>query len=629
MSRGDRWKTGVPFARRADGEIRQSQLVGTFGPGALVDLVDHAVVVSGLSWWAKGEPIHEERLVAMLARQEGYGDIRLFAPPAASQDREDPNRKWIKAFEFPEWFTCQNERCWEDFGRDPRRDGVRPRRLLHASDLDSGGHRCAGRGKARPSPVQPIRFVRACRYGHIDDIDWKTLVHGRDDRCTKPRPMYWIDEAGTSGDLADVRVSCDCGKSLRMSVAAERSFDNPPLGWCDGKRPWLGDVAREPCPGEPMKLLLRSASHAYFPQVVSVIHVPENSARLREAIGRLWDKLGGAKKVTSVALYRDEHDDVKEALEGFTDAEAFMEIERRRCGAAAPTKKLKDAEVEVLLDCPPELAKDDPNGSFYARAAQPRAQRAGSPMAKVEKVVLVHRLTEVRALAGFTRFEPKMTDVDGELDLGVKTARIDDPLRWLPAVENHGEGVFFALKEDALRAWEASRAAARGRQFHTGFQRWKAQRADRADARDEFARPRYVLMHSLAHLLITAVSLECGYPSSAIRERIYAGAAGSGVLLYTASPGASGSLGGLVQVGREFEHFLDMALDLARLCANDPVCAGHAPDDPHDDRHLEGASCHGCLLISEPSCERMNTYLDRTLVVPTVEHGDAAFFDGA
>jgi hypothetical protein len=240
--------------------------------------------------------------------------------------------------------------------------------------------------------------------------------------------------------------------------------------------------------------------------------------------------------------------------------------------------------------------------------------------------VLVHRLTEVRALAGFTRFEPKMTDVDGELDLGVKTARVDDPLTWLPAVENQGEGVFFALKESELARWEATRAAVRGKQFATGFARWKKQRPDRQDARDEFARPRYVLHHSLAHLLITAVSLECGYPSSAIRERIYAGAGGSGVLLYTAAPGASGSLGGLVQVGRDFGRFLDMALDLARLCAHDPVCAGHSPDAAHDDRYLEGASCHGCLLISEPSCERMNTYLDRALVVPTVEDADAAFF---
>jgi hypothetical protein len=596
-----------------------------FGPGALVDLVDHAVLVAGLGWWAKGDPITEDRLVAMLAREAGFTNVRLHCPPAASQDREDPNRRWIKAQQFPEWFTCQNERCWEDFGRDPRRDGHRPRRLLHLTDLDGAGHRCAGKGSARPSPVQPIRFVRACKYGHIDDIAWKKLIHGREE-CTKPRSILWIDEVGASGDLAEVRVSCDCGKGLRMAAAAERSFEDPPLGWCDGKRPWLGDGAKEDCVGTPMKLLLRSASHAYFPQVASVIHVPEKGARLRDAVAKLWDKIGGSKKASSVALYRDEHDDVKEALEGFSDAEAFAEVERRRAGGPVVSKKLKDAEVEVLLECPPEVSKDEPHGRFYARAAKPPKPRAGSPMEKVDRVVLVHRLTEVRALAGFTRFEPKMTDVDGELDLGVGTARVDDPINWLPAVENHGEGVFFSLKETLLQQWEKKEAASRGDQFMRGFRQWQAQRADRKNVRDDLARPRYVLLHSLAHLLITAVSLECGYPSSAIRERVYAGASGSGVLLYTAAPGASGSLGGLVQVGRDFERFLRMALELARLCANDPVCAGHAPDDANDDRFLEGASCHGCLLISEPSCERMNQFLDRTLVVPTVEHDGAAFF---
>ncbi len=629
MSESERWRAGVtPWDKKADGSIRQSQLVGSFGPGALVDLVDHAVTVAGLSWWAKGEPVHEDRLVAMLVRDGVYKNIRLHAPPEGAQNRDDPDRRWIRAVRFPEWFACQNERCWEDFGREPRRDGVKPRRLLHATSLDGDGHRCEGKGKKTPSPVQPIRFVRACKYGHLDDLNWYELVHGKGEKCIKTRPIYWIYEVGTSGDLTDVRVSCDCTKILPMSAAADRSLLNgAPVGYCDGKRPWLGDDHDEGCvPGEAMKLLLRSASHAYFPQVASVIHVPEESARLRDAVGKFWDKLGGAKRPASVELYRDEHNDVHEALEGFTDTEVFTEIERRRNHGIVVTKKLKDAEAEVLLKCPPEFAKDKPDGRFYARTANIVATHKGSPMEKVDKVVLVHRLTEVRALAGFTRFEPKMTDVDGELDLGVGTAKLDEPTTWLPAVENQGEGVFFSLRESLVEHWETTAAAKRGQQFHTGFVRWQKQRQDRKKVREEFARPRYVLLHSLAHLLITAVSLECGYPSSAIRERVYAGAAGSGVLLYTASPGASGSLGGLVQAGRDFERFLERALELARLCAHDPVCAGHSPDAAHDDRNLEGASCHGCLLISEPSCERMNTYLDRTLVVPTVEDGDAAFF---
>ena len=232
---------------------------------------------------------------------------------------------------------------------------------------------------------------------------------------------------------------------------------------------------------------------------------------------------------------------------------------------------------------------------------------------------------------GFTRFEPKSTDIDGELDIGAEVARIDDPMTWLPAIENCGEGFFFSLKETALAKWEISAPVAIVDQaFQAGFKAWQAQREDRKKARDDFAKARYVLLHSLSHLLITAVSLECGYSASAIRERIYAGAGGAGILLYTASPSAEGSLGGLVEVGRRLERYLEQALDLGRLCSNDPVCAAHVPD--HEvggaDRYLEGASCHGCLLISEPSCERMNMYLDRTLVVPTVESSGAAFFGG-
>jgi hypothetical protein len=199
-------------------------------------------------------------------------------------------------------------------------------------------------------------------------------------------------------------------------------------------------------------------------------------------------------------------------------------------------------------------------------------------------------------------------------------------------VENPGEGFFFSIDEGALVEWSRDKPGVRARDllFKSGFKQWQEQREDRKAAKDDFAHARYILLHSLSHLLITAVSLECGYTASSIRERIYAGVGGAGIMLYTASPGAEGSLGGLVEVGRHLERYLQQALDLGRLCANDPVCAAHVPD--HEvgggDRYLEGASCHGCLLISEPSCERMNTYLDRTLVVGTVESSAAAFFEG-
>jgi hypothetical protein len=135
----------------------------------------------------------------------------------------------------------------------------------------------------------------------------------------------------------------------------------------------------------------------------------------------------------------------------------------------------------------------------------------------------------------------------------------------------------------------------------------------------------YVFLHSLSHLLITAVSLECGYAASSIRERIYAGASGYGILLYTGTPDAEGTLGGLVQVGRRIEQHLAAALAMGRLCSNDPVCAQHTPNQ-QEERFLLGAACHGCLLIAEPSCERRNELLDRALVEPAVEPLGSEFF---
>ena|SRR5207248_211660 len=116
-----------------------------------------------------------------------------------------------------------------------------------------------------------------------------------------------------------------------------------------------------------------------------------------------------------------------------------------------------------------------------------------------------------------------------------------------------------------------------------------------------------------------SLALECGYPSSSIRERVYAGDSGYGILLYTGTSDAEGTMGGLVEAGKHIERHPKAALEMGGLCSNDPVCARHDPCSPHEHRFLHGAVCHGCLLIAETSCEQFNDYLDRALVVATVD----------
>ena len=130
----------------------------------------------------------------------------------------------------------------------------------------------------------------------------------------------------------------------------------------------------------------------------------------------------------------------------------------------------------------------------------------------------------------------------------------------------------------------------------------------------------------MSHLLIQSLAMRCGYPATSIRERLYAEGERYGILLYTGSPDADGTLGGLVQQARRIEDHLDHACRAAALCSNDPICAQHAPGTALEGHLLLGAACHACTLVAETSCEMRNDYLDRALVVPVIGIEDAAFF---
>ena len=163
----------------------------------------------------------------------------------------------------------------------------------------------------------------------------------------------------------------------------------------------------------------------------------------------------------------------------------------------------------------------------------------------------------------------------------------------------------------------------RGRHLAAGFARWKV---EHEASNREFPGLPFYLLHSFSHLLLTAISLECGYPASSLRERLYGSHDRYGILVYTGSSDAEGTLGGLVLAGRESKRHVRRALDYGVLCSNDPVCAHHSPTKP-DQQLLLGSACHGCLLIAETSCEQHNDFLDRSLVVPTLENLGCELFE--
>ncbi len=615
-----------PTKTPLSGQIRRSQVVTTFGPGAMVDLPTHAVLIGGLEHWTDHgrEQIFEPRLAASVAAQLGLPEdtpVPMYTPPVDDGDPSTP-RAGLTCFVFPAWFIAQVE---GEVFLDDKRKPYRTRPLVHWLGLD-GGKQYVHDGKK--VPVVPVRFVQACRNGHISDIDWYQFVHGGP---APTRGRLWIDEGGTGGDLGDIFIRCEATRA-RRPLADAKLPDSRVLGRCRGERPWLGNKSSEPCSArdrddapEWSRLLVRSASNAYFAQVLRVISLPEVDEAVRKAVDTRWeDDFQFVDDLDDlIRLRKKNKPKVTAALGELDSAVVWAEIERRKRGIEV-TKKIKVAEVETLLASPPEVSRDEESDAdFHARS---RVLPALPPVlaGRLSQVVLVHKLREVVAQVGFTRFEAVMPDVDGELSLDVRPAPLSREPTWVPAVENRGEGVFLAFDNEAIRAWQRRRPVLdRGDQLLAGFDAWRtARRLDKAI----FPGLPYVMLHSLAHLLIQAVALECGYAATAIAERVYAGAAGHGILLYTGTSGSEGTLGGLVAVGRRIEHYLQLALELGRLCSNDPICAQHPPNDRHEERFLHGAACHGCLLIGEPSCERRNELLDRALVVATVEDLGAEFF---
>lgn len=610
---------------RPEGHLRQSQLVTTFGPGAMIDLIDRAVVIGGLEHWGYGreppvtldDPRLRRSLVPRLKALDPDLDLAregYFRMPPES-DMQDPfPTVGVRVLEFPRWFVCHTcRRLARPAGQFENKNG-RYR------------HECS---KNHWSGAGPVRFVSACENGHLSDFPWLPFAHMDREGGACDRPELFLEEKAL-GDIARIVVSCtNCGASTPMSRAEGLPYS------CNGDRPWLGGrAANEPCDLRS-KMLVRTASHAYFAQVVSALRLREpdpDPLRLRLREKDVWKAVHKVATEAQLEVLVGLMDNVASAVQGFSSAEVVAAIKAEtESGANQAERPLRSVEYERLTGAPAEQPGVLPDpGAEFAAYRVPK-HRINLPPG-VRGLVVVPELREVRVQVSFSRFDSVGANLQGEYDFDatkkIKPAVLTLPTgnqKWLPAAEIRGEGIFVELDGDAVRDWE-QRPAVRERTE-------RLLRAFEADPSGPFPGGRFYLLHSLSHLLLTAISLECGYAASAIRERIYCGQAEvdgpnmAAVMLSTGTTGSEGTLGGLVEEGRRIRHHLREAWDLGRLCSNDPVCAAHDPSAEASDRRTEGAACHGCLYVAEPSCERFNRFLDRALVVPTIGNDPSlAFF---
>ena len=561
-------------------EIQRSQLITTYGIGSIYDALDYSVIIAGLENWRldNTEILNEERLQKKL-------DVEFFRQPKVIDDVPT-----IPSFRFPEWVFC------------PRCKSLKPIYNLP----DRTDKKC---GRCKENYV-PARFIVSCPKGHLDDFPWSWWVHGGQS-CE--RPKLKLHATGRTTSLAGIRVSCEnegCGASRTL----EGIFGRNALGGlrCLGKRPWLGPGNQEDC-GETLRVLQRGSASVYYSVTESAISIPPFSERIQIFLREFEDEIQLLPEDTLPGYLAGKLKKTGESFRVDDLVEAALKRKNPEDRDEAVTDLLQ-AEYEAL--CHPGAM--DSRDEFAAEEGDVPAPYRD----QIARLVLVHRLREVRALTGFTRIEP-----DGEI---APISR--KPQNWLPAAEMKGEGIFIELDRQAMAEWVDNATPV----FLRRVENLEALRLEQwnissAWAEQRITSPQFLLIHTMAHILIQQLILDCGYSSSALRERLYIndGSDGmpemSGFLIYTATSDSEGSHGGLVRQGvkSRFSEVMQKALEQARWCSNDPLCM-ESEGQGHNSLNL--AACHSCCLLPETSCELRNCCLDRGVVIGVNGKPETGFF---
>jgi hypothetical protein len=577
-------------------KIGLSQTISPFGVGAIYDYRGESLVAADTRDWKDQDlvDVPAARLAAAL------GVARLRKPKTVASLQTKTKSK-IPYARFPRWLFCA--RC----------------RRLGMEDRWGGGPATCGFCKGAPQLV-PMRFVVACVDGHMGDVDWARWAHkDHSPNSCKVTDLKFEAQRGAGTGLASLVVRCqgkDCGASSSLEGITSKGALKAIGQRCPGTQPWQSHANRVACQ-KPSVVVQRGASNLYFSEIESALEIPGPDARepaadegrIRAHVGFAYLQGLGPEGPMSRGVAGNIAKSTDCTVERVLEV-AFPPDEVSPTSEKPGREGIRDREWEVLAASDLQRTSD-----FVARSSSLMSpELEGSAVfealdALIAKVVLIDRLREVRALEGFRRIDP-----DPERPL-VRPG-LSDPPAWLPAVEVYGEGIFITLAEGPLRAWESGRDVVRRA---SALEARRAESFMKSRARKE-ATPRFLLLHTFAHLMIRQLAFECGYAAASLRERVYCrnpGAGGSeqaGILIYTAAGDVEGTLGGLVRQGGapRLAETMIAALDAARWCSSDPICAesrGQGFDE------LNRAACHACALVAETSCEHGNILLDRAMVV--------------
>ena len=623
--------------------VRASQAVLQYGVGAMVDFPEQTLMTAAPEYWGESVvAIHDERLEKAL-------HVDFFGMPGSKEDGRYQNG--ISYSRFPEWYFCPKCRKFQPLKEWVSEYNASPK-FKKANETDPymvKRLRCT-------KCVQDLvvaRIVVACGHGHIDDFPWIKWVHakngsGQKKICENPKLRFTTSASSTEGleGLSVTCVSCNARATLRgaFDKNALENLDKK-TGYvydfqCSGRHPWKN--SKEKC-GEYPHVLQRGGSSVYFPISVSSLVIPPYSSRLTSKIqnSAAFSDLKKAiresiKMLTALNMATQENKDmaVKTKLAEYSEiiakeigrsVDQVKPILERRWNNKEETEYSTTgvkyrAEEYVALNG--EVAVEDKNGEFVRE----ETNIADYKIPFVKRVSLIHKVREVQALLGFSRLEPIGEDETGEGK--IRKISIKEPdTNWYPGYDVRGEGIFIEFDEDAINKWRTDNPLVdlRVSQINENYKK-----SFYGSKREREISSKFLLIHTISHLLMKQLSFECGYNIASLKERLYCGEEiegkrMSGIFIYTASGDSEGTMGGLVRQGRPdtFSSVFRKAITSALTCSNDPVCSlsmGQGRDS------LNLSACYSCTLVPETSCEEFNVFLDRGVVVGTFEHPQMGFY---
>ena len=631
--------------------IRRSQLVSKHGVGSVFPGTDGiSRLTAGLDRWFSHE--YEENNKSVHKDDFKIKEWRLEQRLGVSHFRTPPDYRKFEFFlqgqknldlkipflRFPTWHKCMKCKML-----------YKPSRGLHIRDIGSCKRKY--NDKECNGTLVQVPFVMFCQSGHIEDFPWNEWVHRSHKPNCEGKNLKYDDDPYKSGGLDSINITClSCSKkgqppvkrSLKNITSSSKNNDSTELTdnleknfrfKCRGAKTWLGYGVHEEC-NHPVRASLRSASNLYYSKTFSSIYLPsvendilseivqimtENSeidTYLRNAkdfapndqiLPKLYEKFEDELKnftkenilkalnlITNLENDDGSHSERVQGDDDFDRETPFRRLEYRRLLS-------NDSSDELIIE-KKDIGKYQQNFSKY-----------------FSSISLIKKLRETRVLYGFSRLFPdanKNKDVkEMQKMLRKKVNKHED---WLPAIKVYGEGIFLELKEDKIKSWEIKPEVIN---HINKIQENLDALTEKRNMQSRTISPRFVLLHTLSHVLIDKFIYESGYHEASLRERIYCSTnpngSMTGLLIYTADGDSEGTMGGLVRMGENgiIETVFENAIKSSRWCAVDPVCTEIGKRDGQGLEKINLAACHNCCMLPETSCEEFNRLLDRGVLI--------------